>query len=102
VASTDAVWAANPSAGVLARLDPATGKIAQRLQVPTTRNATLVADGAQVAYVDLDQGVGRLIDAAGHVRVLASAGTGASAAALTAHKLWITYPRSNTMAVVSF
>ena len=82
-ASSNAVWAANPSAGTLYRLDPKTGKPTQQVRVPVARNAALTADGAQVAYVDLDRGVGRLIAASGHVHVLASPGTGASGAALT-------------------
>jgi serine/threonine protein kinase len=101
-ASTNAVWVASPGSGMLERLDSATGKVRQNVRVPATRNATLTASGSQIAYVDLDAGVARLIDRAGHIRVLASPGPGASAAALTAHEVWITYPRSNSMAVVSF
>jgi serine/threonine-protein kinase len=100
VATATAVWVANPQAGLLERLDPRSGQVRQQVHVPATNNVTLTADGNQVAYVDLDSGVPRVTDAGGRWRALPSAGRSASAAALTAHKLWITYPSSNSVAIV--
>jgi hypothetical protein len=96
------VWAANPQTGTVTDLNASDGSVRREVKVPTASNAALVADGSDLVYVDLDHGAGQVITpATGKTRAMPKADGGASSATVAAHKLWLAYPRANSLKAVS-